>query len=81
MEDFGAVEDIVQADAFLYDDDIVKGSMISELAQRSVGNQYNTVRLLRYNSHICHVSNINAVFKAYRCPTCDQFIKWVFDLD
>ena len=39
------------------------------------GKHVNAVRLLRYKSHICYVSNINAVFKAYRYPSCDDFIK------
>ena len=60
MEDTAAVEGFVQADIFLYDNGNVAGSMIGELARRSVRKHSNTVRLLRYNSHICHVSNINA---------------------
>ena len=79
MEDNTIVEDIVQADILLYDIDIVDGSMIGEPARRSVGKHSITVRLLRYNSHICHVSIINALFKAYRCPSCDEFIKTAYD--
>ena len=47
MEDMAAVEDIVQADIFLYDIAIVEGSMIGELARRIVGENSNTLRLLR----------------------------------
>ena len=36
-----------------------------------------TARLLRYNSHLCHVSNINAAFQSNRCPTCNTFVTWV----
>ena len=75
MEDIAAVEDSVQADIFLYDFDILDGSMIGEFARKSVRKHSNTVRLISYISHICSVSNINALFKAYRCPSCDQFIK------
>ena len=52
MEDIAAVEDIVQADNFPYDIDIVDGSVIGEFARRSMGNYSKTVRLLRYNRHI-----------------------------
>ena len=48
--------------------------MITHLNGRSLGKHYNTVWTLRYNSHSCHVSNIMALFKAYRCPSCDQII-------
>ena len=76
MEDnAAAVEDFVQQDVFLYDIDIVEWSMIGELERRSVGKHSNTVRLLRYHSHICYVSDINALFKDYPFPSCDEFIK------
>ena len=47
MEDIAAVDDIVRAEKFLYGIDIVDGSMIGELARRSVGKHPITVRLLR----------------------------------
>ena len=75
MEDFAAVVDILQADTFFYGIDLVDGSMIGELVRGSVEKHSSTVWLLRYNSHICHVSVINALFKAYRCLSSDQFIK------
>ena len=70
MERIAAGEDIFQADFFLHDIDIVDGSMIGEL----VGKNSDTVRLLRYNSPICYISNINPLFKAYRCTSCDKFV-------
>ena len=54
---------------------------MGELVRRSVGKYSDTVRLLRYKSHIYSVSKINVLLKAYRCPSCDQFIKRVHDLD
>ena len=53
MEDTAAVAEIVQAYICFYGTGIVDGSMIGELAKRSVGKYSFTVRLLRYNSHIC----------------------------
>ena len=74
MDDIAAVEDSVQADIFLYVIHVVDGSMVGELEKRSVGKNFKAVRLLRYNTRICHVSNINALFKAYFCPSCDHFL-------
>ena len=74
MDDIATVKDIVQGDFLLYDVNIVDGSMIGELARRSVGKDSNTVRLLPYISHICSVSNINGVFKACRYPSCHDFV-------
>ena len=73
MNDKPIVEDLVHLNVFLYDIDIVDGSMIEKLAKRSVGKCDNTPRLLRYNSPICYVFDINALFKAYRCRSCDTF--------
>ena len=39
------------------------------------------MRLLRYINHICYVSNINAVFQAFRCPNCDTFFNRTFNLE
>ena len=46
-EDISTVEGNVRAEIFLYDIDIIDGSMIGDLARRSVGKYYNTVRLIR----------------------------------
>ena len=54
--------------------------MIGEFA-RSVWKHSNTLRLLRYNSHICYVSKINALIKTYRGPSCDQCIKRAYNLE
>ena len=53
--------------------DVVDGNIVGELARRSVQKYENTVRLLRYNNHICYVDKINAVFQFFRCPNRDTF--------
>ena len=73
MDDIPTVEEISGLNIFLYDVDIVEGSLVGELARRSVQKHPSTVRLLRYNSHICYVANIHALFNVFRCPTCDCY--------
>ena len=75
MIDIPIVEDLVQVNIFLYDIDFVNEGMIGQLARRRFGIFFNNVRLLRHNSHVCYVTNINALFEAYRCPSCGQLIK------
>ena len=75
------VEDLLTLNIVLYDIDIVDGNIIGELARRSVHKYENTVRLLRYNNHICYVNNINAVFQSFRCPNCDTFFNRTFNLE
>ena len=50
MEGTAAVEDFVLTDVFLYNTDIVDGSMIGELARWSAGKHSTAVRLLSFNS-------------------------------
>ena len=67
MDGIPTVEELSGINIFLYDVDIVEGSLVGELARRSVQKHPNTVRLLRSNSHICDVANIHALFNAFRC--------------
>ena len=72
LNDIPKVEDLLQLKILLYDIDFVDGELIGELCRRSI-QKYESVKLLRYNNHICYVNNINALFKAFRCTTCDTF--------
>ena len=75
------VEDLLTLNILLFVIDIVDGNIIIELVRRSVQKYENTVRLLRYNNHICYVSNINAVVRSFRCPNCDTFFSRTFSLE
>ena len=81
MNDIPIVEDLLTLNILLYDVDIVDGNIVGELGRRSVHKYENTVRLLRYNNHICYVNNINAVFQSFRCPNCDTFFNRTFNLE
>ena len=61
MNSFPVVEDLLTLKILLYDIDIVDGNIFGELARRSMPKCENTARLLRYNYHICYVSNNIAV--------------------
>ena len=80
MEIKAAVEDIVHVDMFLYDIDFLDRCMIGDLARRNVRKYSNTSRLLRYNSHICYISNINIFFKTYGFPSYELFIRRAYDV-
>ena len=81
MNDILFVEELLTLNIVLYDTDIVDGSIIEELSRRRLQKNFNTVRRLRFNNHICYVSNINAVFQAFRCPICDTFFNRIFSLE
>ena len=81
MTDIPKVEDLMQLNAFLYDIDFVDGELIGELCRRSIQKYEKSVKLLRYNNHICYVNNINALLKALRCTTCDTFFSKTGNLE
>ena len=81
MDDIPSVEDIVGINIFIYDIDLIDGAMVGELARRSIKKYERKVQLIRYNSHICYVDNINALFKAFRCPTCDTYFQKTGNLE
>ena len=81
MDDNPSVEDILGINIFIYDIDLIDGAMVGELARRSIEKYEKSVQLTRYNSHICYVDNIHALFKAFRCPTCDTYFQKTGNLE
>ena len=75
MDDIPSVEDIVSINIFTYDINLIDGAMVGELARRSIKKYEKNFQLIRYNSRICYVDNIKALFKAFRCPTCDTYFQ------
>ena len=81
MNDIPFVEDQLTINVVLYDTDIVDGNIIGELARRSAQKYDNTVRLLRYNNHVCYVSNLNSVIQSFRCPNFYTSFNKTFNLE
>ena len=53
MTDNPKVEEQLQLNIFLYDIDFVNGELSGKLARRSFQKFEKSVKLLRYNNHIC----------------------------
>ena len=70
MEDMATMKAILLAVNLLCYVDFVDGSLFGKLAKRSVGILSDIQRFLHNNRCNCFVSEINAFFKAYRCPSC-----------
>ena len=81
LKDIPRVEDLLQLNIFLYDIAFVDRDLIGDLSRRSIQKYENSVNLSRYNSHICYVNNINTLFKAFRCTTCDTFLSKTRNLE
>ena len=61
-----SVEDIVRINIFIYDIDLIDDAIVEEPARRSIKKYEKRAQLIRYNSHICYVNSIHALFKAFR---------------
>ena len=81
LDDIPCVEDTVCITIFKYDIDLIDGAIVGELARRSIKKYEKNVQLMRYNSHVCYVDNINALFKAFRCLTCDTYFQKTGNLE
>ena len=81
MDNIPSVEDIVGINIFIYDIKLIDGATVGELARRSIKKCEKNVQLIRYNSHICYVDNINALCKAFCCPTCDTYFQKIANLE
>ena len=81
MNDIPIVEDLLSTNILLYVFDVVDEIIFEKHARRSAQKHYYTVRLFRYNNHICYVSDINAVFQSFRCTNCDSFFNRTFHLE
>ena len=74
MTDNPKVEEMLQLNIFPYDIDFVDGELIGELAGKKIQKFEKSVKLLRYNNHICYVNDMNAFFKSFCCSSCDTII-------
>ena len=81
MTDIPKVEKMLQLNIFLYDSDFVDGELIGELARRSIQKFEKSVKLLRYNNHVCYVSDMNSFFQSFRCSSCDTIFSKTGNLE
>ena len=81
ITDIPKVEEMLQLNIFLYDFYFVDGVLVAELARRSNQKFKKGVKLLRYNNHICYVSDMNSIFKSFRCSTCDIIVSKTENLE
>ena len=72
---------MLQLNISLYDIDFVVGELIGALVRKNFQKFEKSVRLLRYNNHICYVSDLNSFFKSFRCSTGDTIFSKTGNLE
>ena len=45
-----------------------------DFGERSLRGVSSTASFLRYNNHICYITNLNKVIMWFRCASCDNFL-------
>ena len=73
LKDLHFVERLAEVNILVYDIEVSDGGNIGELAERSLRRFSSTATLLRYNNHICYVTDVNKVFISFWCSTCNTF--------
>ena len=73
LEDLHIVERLAEVNISVYDIEVSDGGIIRELAERSLRRFNSTTTLLSYNNHTCYATDVNTVFKSFRCSTCNNF--------
>ena len=73
LEDLHLVGRLAEVNILVYDIEVSDGGNFGELAERSLQQFNSSATLLRYNNHICYVTDVNKVFEAFRCSTCNSF--------
>ena len=73
LEDLHIVERLAEVNILVYDIEVSDGGIIGELAERSLRRFNSTATPLRYNNHICYVTDVNKVLKSFRFSTCNAF--------
>ena len=81
MTDIPKMEEMLQLNIFLYEIEFVDVELIGELAQRSIQKFEMSVKLLRYNNHVCYISGVNSFFKSFRCSTSDTIFSKTGNLE
>ena len=73
LEDLHIVGRLAELNILVYDNEVSDGGIVRELADRFLRRFKSTATVLRYNNHICFVTDVNKVFKSFRCSTCNTF--------
>ena len=72
LEVLHIVERLAEVNVLVNDIHVTEDGLIGEHAEQPLRTFSSTANLLYYNIHICYVTDVNKVFKWFRCPTCEK---------
>ena len=73
LESVKDIEDLTELNISIYDIELDNEKLIGVLSHRSINKYSKSIKLLRYENHICYTKDINAVFNSFRCDNCNKF--------
>ena len=80
LGDFQNNEHLAKINILLYDIEPSDNGIVGGLAQWSLQNFSSTASLLRYNNHICSVTDVKTFIRASGCPTSDKYVRRIGNL-
>ena len=66
-------EDLTELIISIYDIELDNEKIFGVLSNWSIHYYSKSIKLLRYQNHICYTKDINAVFISFRCDNCNKF--------
>ena len=73
LEGLHIVERLAEVNILMYDIQVSDGGIFGKLVERFLRRFNSTATLLRYNNHICYFTDVNKVYKSFRCSTSNTF--------
>ena len=75
LEDLHIVEWLSEVNILIYDNEVSDNGYIVHLAERPLRRPSSTVNLSYYKNRIYHITDVNKVFKWFRCSNCVIFFR------
>ena len=72
LESVNDIEELTELNINIYDMELDNEKLIVVLSHRSINEYSKSIKLLRYQNHICYTKDINAVFNPFHCDNCNN---------
>ena len=69
LEYLHMVDRLAEVDVLISNNEVSDKGVTGKLAERSLRTFSSTANLLRFNNHICYVTDVTKVFNWFRCST------------
>ena len=75
LEDLNIVEPLAEVIFFIYDSEVLVNEFLGAFVERRLRRLSSMGNRIRYNNHICYVTDAINVFRWFRCFNSDNFFR------